>query len=144
MIGEYKILLKRNNLNIFIYLNEDAKEDGSRNEDFDLIYSELKGKVLISEMNNSSIAKYEDDDRMNHYYIFIERYLSNSEVRKIVREYKKGNINSKYKVEYDLEIDNEEQPGNGIYDDFELYEGIAADPAFYPPNLNFFKTKYLK
>ena len=45
-------------------------------------------------------------------------------------------------VWYDLTIDNEEQNGSGILDDFELYGGTALEPAFFPPNLNFFKVKY--
>ena len=31
-----------------------------------------------------------------------------------------------------------------MLDDFELYDGPAIDPAWFPPNLNFFKAKYLQ
>ena len=47
-------------------------------------------------------------------------------------------------VWYDIVIDNEEQNGSGMLDDFELYDGPALDPAWFPPNLNFFKAKYLQ
>jgi hypothetical protein len=108
LIGDYDILLKRDEVNVIVYLNETADEDG-----------------------------------MNHYYIFIEKYLTDDEMRNIINEYEKGNVYSRMSVWYDMCIDNEKQNGSGIMDDFELYNGIALEPAMFPPNLNFFKTKYL-
>jgi hypothetical protein len=83
------------------------------------------------------------DEEWNHHYIFIERHLSNGEMKKIIEEYEKGNVSSSVYIGYDLIIDNEPVPGNGMYDDFELYNGTAFDPALYPQNLDFFRAKYL-
>ena len=94
-------------------------------------------------MGEPLTIKHESDEKMNYYYIFIERFLKNAEIRKIINEYEKGNIYSKFYIEYDLTIDNEEQPGNGIYDDFELHNGPAMDSVWFPPNMDFFKTRYL-
>jgi len=81
---------------------------------------------------------------MNHYYIFIEKYLTYNEMKKIINEYEKGNVNSRFSVWYDITIDNNEQNGSGLLDNFELYDGPALDPVWFPPNLNFFKAKYLQ
>jgi hypothetical protein len=109
LIGDYDILLKRDEVNISVYLNETA-----------------------------------DEDLMNHYYIFIEKHLTDDEMKHIINEYERGNVYSRMSVWYDITIDNEKQNGSGMLDDFELYNGPAFEPAWFPSNLNFFKAKYLK
>jgi len=109
LIGDYDILLKRDEVNISVYLNEETDEDG-----------------------------------MNHHYIFIEKHITDDEMKNIIKEYEKGNVNSRMSVWYDITIDNEKQNGSGMLDDFELYSGIAFDPALFPANLNFFKARYLQ
>jgi len=143
-IDDYDIPLKRNEINISVYLNETANEDGNAVEGFKLIYQEKNGKVLTSKMAEPPEAKNKPDYLMNHYYIFIEKYLSNNEMKKIVNKYESGKVYSKFSIWYDLTIDNEEQNGSGLLDDFELYNGLALDPGWFPVNLNFFKAKYLQ
>ena len=143
LIGDYDILLKRDEINIYVYLNEDADEEGNSDGEFNLIYSEENGRISISKMGEPLTIKHEPDEKMNHYYIFIEKYLTNSEMKKIVKEYERGNVYSKLSVWYDITIDNEDQSGSGMLDDFELYDGPAIDPVWFPPNLDFFKAKYL-
>jgi len=144
LIGDYDILLKRDEINIYIYLNETADVDGNSDSEFNLIYSEENGGILISKMDEPLTKKHESDEESNHYYIFIEKYLTDNEMKKIIKEYEKGNVSSKLSIWYDITIDNEEQSGSGMLDDFELHNGPAIDPAWFPPNLNFFKTKYLQ
>jgi hypothetical protein len=80
----------------------------------------------------------------NHYYIFLEKYLKDGDMKKIAGEYEKENVSSKVYIGYDLTIDNEPQPGNGLYDDFELYKGpLPIDMTLFPANLDFFRAKYL-
>jgi hypothetical protein len=156
-IDDYSLLLKRNKINISVYLNEAANEDGNAVEPrpslkgegspldvFKLIYQEINGKVLTSKMAEPPAVKNKPDYMMNHYYIFIEKYLSNNEMKKIVKKYESGKVYSKFTIWYDLTIDNEEQNGSGLLDDFELYNGPALDPSWFPVNLNFFKAKYLQ
>ena len=144
-IGDYEILLKRDEINISVFLNEAAADDGNSDSGFNLVYLEEKGKITLSKMSEPLTVKpKEDDGKYNHYYIFIEKFLKNDEVKKINSEYEKGNVYSRLSIEYDLIIDNEPQDGNGMMDDFELYDGIAADSAWFPPNLNFFKARYLR
>jgi hypothetical protein len=142
-IDDYDIPLKRNEINISVYFHETANEDGNAAEGFKLIYQEKNGKVLTSKMAGLPAAK-KSDYMMNHYYIFIEKYLSKSEMKKIVDKYESGKVHSKFSIWYDLIIDNEEQNGSGLLDDFELYNGLAIDPSWFPVNLNFFKAKYLQ
>ena len=144
LIGDYDILLKRDEINIYIYLNETADEDGNSDSEFILIHSEENGKILISKMDEPLTKKHESDEEFNHYYIFIEKFINNVEYKKIIKEYEKGNVSSKLSIWYDITIDNEEQSGSGMLDDFELHNGPAIDPAWFPPNLNFFKAKYLQ
>ena len=145
VIGGYEIPLKRDAITISAYLREETDEAGSLDSGFDLVYLEEKGEILLSKMREPlTVKQVEGDGKYAHYYIFIERFLSDSEVKKINNEYKRGNINSRLEIWYDLIIDDEMQDGNGMLDDFELYDGIAVDPAYYPPNLNFFKTKYMQ
>jgi hypothetical protein len=143
LIGDYEILLKRNEVNISVYLNEASDLDGSSDGEFSLIYSEENGKISISKMGEPLTIKHESDEKLNHYYIFIEKYLTDAAFKKIINEYEKGNVYSKLSIWYDMSINNEEQNGNGMLDDFELYDGPAIDPVWFPPNLNFFKAKYL-
>jgi len=142
-IGGCEILLNMENVNIAIYLNESADESGGSTGMFNLIHSQENGRTLRSKINEPLVAK-DPGSVINHYYIFIERFINESEMDEIISEYEKGNIYSRMGIEYDLAIDNEEQFGSGIYDDFELYDGIAMDPAWFPPNLNFFKIKYME
>jgi len=142
LIGDYDIFLKNNNIDISVYLNEKADEEGSGIEGFNLVYQEKKGRVDVSKMSEPLAGK-NDLGYFNHYYIFIEKYLTKSEMKNIIKRYKQEKVNSKMEVWYDLIIDNEEQNDSGILDEFELYDGIAINPAFFPLNLNFFKAKYL-
>jgi hypothetical protein len=144
LIGNYDILLKRDEVNISIYLNETANENGNTVGEFNLIYQEEKGRVLVSKTAEPLAKKNESDYMMNHYYFFIEKYLTDNDMKNIINEYIKGNVYSRFSVWYDITIDNEEQNGNGILDDFELYAGLALDPAYFPPNLDFFKARYLQ
>ena len=123
LIGDYDILLKRDEINIHVYLNEDTDEFGNSDGEFKLIRS---------------------DEKFNHYNIFIEKYLTDNEMKKIADEYKRGSVYSRLSVWYDIAIDNEEQNGSGMLDDFELYDGPAIDPAWFLPNLDFFRTRYLQ
>jgi hypothetical protein len=141
LIDDYNILLKRDELRIYIYLNETADENGSMVGEFNLIYLEKNGGVLVSKMAEPLAVK---NNMMNHYYIFIEKHLTDDEMKNIINEYERGNVYSRMSVWYDITIDNEEQKGSGISDDFELYNGIALAPALFPVNLNFFKAKYLQ
>jgi len=144
LIGDYDILLKRDEINISVYLNETANEDGSTTGDFKLVYLEENGRVVVSKMAEPPAIKNKADSMMNHYYIFIEKYLADNEWKNIINEYERGNVYSRMSVWYDITIDNENQNGSGITDDFELYDGLAFDPAWFPANLNFFKAKYLQ
>ena len=145
LIGDYEILLKRDELKISVYLNENPDEYGSVNQgEFNLIYFEESGDISVSKISEQPTEKNETETSMNHYYIFIEKYLKDDEMKEIIKEYEKGNVYSRFEIWYDLIIDNEPQFGNGMLDDFELYDGLAMDPAFFHPNLDFFKVKYLQ
>jgi hypothetical protein len=45
---------------------------------------------------------------------------------------------------FDLIIDNKEQNGSGLIDVFELHNEPIFDTSWFPPNLDFFKNKYLQ
>ena len=143
-IGDYEILLKRDEINISVYINEASDPDGNSDGNFNLIYLEENGRISTSKMAEPLTIKHESDEKMNHYYIFIEKYLTDKEMKNIIGEYEKGNVYSKLSIWYDMTIDNEEQNGSGMLDDFELYNGPAIDPVWFPVNLNFFKAKYLQ
>jgi len=143
LIGNYDIPLKRDELNIYVYLNEAADENGNTAGEFYIIYQEKNGKLLTNKMAEPLAEKKEPDFLMNHYYIFIEKRLTDNEMKNIVNEYKKGKVQSQMSIWYDLTIDNEEQNGSGILDTFDLNDGPGIDPAFFPSNLDFFKAKYL-
>jgi len=157
LIDDYDILLKRNEINIAVYLNETANEDGGAVEGFNLVYQENNGKVSLSKMAEPLAKKNKPGYTMNHYYIFIEKHLTDNEMENIINKYEKGKVYSKMSVWYDITVDNEEQNDSGIMDDFELYDGLAfdpqpspqgegspLDPAQFPSNLDFFKAKYLR
>ena len=142
--GDYKILLEREDVNIYVYLNEKSDESGNLVSEFDLVYSEKNGKILLSKMSEPlSVKQVEGDSKYIHYYIMIERFLNDDEVKKINSEYEKGNTYSHFEIWYDLVINNETQNGSGILDDFELYYGPVCDAVFLLPNLNFFSDKYM-
>jgi len=143
LIGDYEIPLKRDELNISVYLNEAADENGNTAGEFYIIYQETNGKVLANKMAEPLAEKKDSNFMMNHYYIFIEKRLTDNEMKNIVNEYKRKNVQSQMSIWYDLTIDNEEQNGSGILDTFDLYDGPGIDPAMFPSNLDFFKAKYL-
>ena len=144
-IGDYKILLEKDNVNIYVYLNEETDESGSLENGFDLVYSEENGKILLSKMSEPlSIKEVEGDAKYVHYYIIIERFLKDDEVKRINSEYEKGNVYSQFEIWYDLAFNDEPQYGSGILDDFELYNESVSDAVFLIPNLNFFRAKYMK
>jgi hypothetical protein len=143
LIGDYDIPLKRDDLNISVYLNEAEDEDGNTAGEFYMIYQEKNGKVLANKMAEPLTEKKDPNFIMSHYYIFIEKRLTDNEMNNIVNEYKRKNVQSQMSIWYDLTIDNEEQNGSGILDTFELYDGPGIDPSFFPSNLDFFKSKYL-
>jgi len=146
-IGEYEILLNKDEINIYAYLNEEGNENGAiGGGSFNLIYSEEKGTVNLSKMREP-LSKKNEKEPFNHYYFFIEKFLKNDEYKKIVSEYEKGNVSSRMSIKYDIIINNEEQNENGLLDDFELFNGVAnslaMDAKSFPPNLDFFKVQYL-
>jgi len=145
-IGSYELLLNKDEVNIYVYLNEEAADDFeiSSGGEFKLIYSEKNGRVLISKMDEPLTKKRDFDEKVNHYYFFIEKYLKKEEMKNIINEFKRGNVNSKYFIGYDITIDNELQAGSGMLDDFELSNEPFIDNTVLFPNLNFFRTKYLQ
>jgi hypothetical protein len=144
LIGNYDILLKRDEVNISMYLNETADEDGNTVGEFNLIYLEKNGKVSVSKMTEPLAIKNNPDYIMNQYDIYIEKYLTDNEMKNIINEYKKGNVNSKLSVWYDITINNEEQNGSGMLDDFEFYSGPADEYVGLLPHFKFFRAKYLQ
>ena len=143
IIGDYNIPLKRDELNISVYLNETADESADSSGEFNLIYLEKNKKVYISKMIEPLAIKNDPDYIMNHYYIFIKKYLSNDDIKNIIIEYEKGNMNSNFAIWYDLIIDNNEQNGSGITDNFELHNGPLQEYVWLFQNLEFFRNKYL-
>jgi len=143
-IGDYELLLKRNELNIYAYLNEATDDLEGSGVEFDLVYSEENGRISTAKMSEPLTIKRDSDEKINHYYIFIEKFLRNDEMQKISDEYKKGNVNSKMAIWYDITIDNELQAGSGMLDDFELSNEPFMDNAQFFPNLNFFRVTYLQ
>jgi hypothetical protein len=67
LIGDYDILLKRDEINIYVYLNEAADLDGDSDSEFDLIYLEENGIILVSKMGEPLTIKHESDEKVNHY-----------------------------------------------------------------------------
>jgi len=143
-VGDYKLLLNRDEINIYAYLNEATDDFEGSGVEFNLVYSEEKGRILISKMGEPLTIKKDSEELWNHYYFFIERHLNNDEFKNIISEYKKGNAYSQYFIWYDITIDGEPQAGSGMYDDFEISDGPSIDYALFFPNLDFFRAKYLQ
>jgi hypothetical protein len=87
--------------------------------------------------------KNDPDYLINHYYIFIEKHLNKNDEKMLIKEFEKCNVNSQFNIWYDLIIDNEEQNGSGLLDNFVLHNGYVLDTLWFPSNLDFFKSKYL-
>jgi len=142
-IGDYEIPLQWDNINIFVYLNQKTDNSGSLDSGFDLVFGKERGNVFISKMDEPlSAQQIENDGKYIHYYIFIERFLTGHEVKRIKSEYERGNVYSWYEIWFNLIIDSEPQIGTGVADTFILYNGPASDAVFLFPNLNFFRAKY--
>jgi hypothetical protein len=146
LIGDYKILLKRNDINIDVYVNESSDEHGDTDGLYSIVYSEKKGRVLISRMGEPLTKNHEYDNKLNNYNIFIEKKLKNKELKNIIKEYEKGNIDSHFYFWYRISFnyEREEHGLNGIYDDCVLYNGSVQEPGWFPPNLEFFRSKVLQ
>jgi hypothetical protein len=141
LIGDYKILLKKDNIKISVYYNEDSDDIQSivdylnkgNNIDFiaeyfkvntygsfKLIFLEENNKILISKIDEILLKRQEVDNEINQYNIYIERILNNNDIKYIINEFIKGNTYSKLEVWFDITIDNELMK-SGIIDDFEIY-----------------------
>ena len=142
-IGDYDILLKKDEINIFVYLNETADENGNAVGDYNLVYTEENGRVLVSKMADPLGLKNEPEYTMNKYDIFIEKYLTNDEMKNIIVQYESKNVNSNLSIWFDLTIDSEEQNGSGMLDVFELDSGSVNDYVWVFPHFEFFRDKYL-
>ena len=144
VIGGYEIPLTRDDIHIFVYLNQESDASGSLSSGHDLVFLKKNGNVSISKMNEPlSIQQIEDTARYIHYYIIIEKFLADDEQKRIKDEYKRGNIYSRFEVWFNLIINGEPQNESGVTDNFELYNGPVSDAVFLFPNLNFFRVKYL-
>ncbi|MDR2942003.1 MAG: hypothetical protein LBV17_05390 [Treponema sp.] len=144
LIGDYDILLKRDEINISVYLNETANENGNTAGEFNLIYMEENGSVPVSKMAEPLAIKNNPGYTMNQYDIYIEKHLTDNDMKNIINEYKKGNVYSKFSIWYDITIDNEKQNGSGLLDDFELHSGQLDEYVWLLPHFEFFRTKYLQ
>ena len=142
-IGGYDISLKRDNVNIYVYLNETADENGIAVGDYNLIYMEENGRELISKIADPLGIKNDPEYMMNKYDIFIERYLTENEMKNIIDEYDRKNTASNMSIWFDLTIDNEEQNGSGMLDVFELHSGSVNEYVWVFPHFEFFRDKYL-
>gem|GEM_PF-970989 len=144
LIGDYNILLKRDEVMISIYLNETVDENGNTVGEFNLVYLEDNGRVLISKIAEPLDIKIESNYMMNQYDIFIEKHLTDNEMENIINEYERGNVYSMLSIWFDITINNEEQYGSGMLDDFELYNGPVNEYVWLLPHFDFFRTKYLQ
>jgi hypothetical protein len=152
LIGGYKILLNRNDMGIDVFVNTSSDEYGNTDGLHNVVYSQKNGRISISKMNEPLSIKNESGQIFNQYNIILEKYLKNSEMKKIINEYKKGNTSSNFYLEYTITIDNE-QTECGYLDDFELYNGSEQEPSYlryasfgsgFPPNLEFFRARVLE
>jgi hypothetical protein len=117
LIGGYEILLNRDDMNIGVFEKIPCDENGNTDG---------------------------PDLTFNQYNIILEKYLKDSEIENITKEYEKGNVGSKFYLEYMITIDNE-QAECGYSDDFELDNGPVQDfGSGFPPNLGFFRAKVLE
>ena len=114
LIGDFEMPMQRDELNITVYLNEHL--------------------AIKDDLENET----------NYYYIFLERPLNDNEMQNIIKEYEKGNVNSRLEIWYNLTIDGEQQNGSGMIDDFELHNGPMQESVWFFQNLEFFRTKYLQ
>jgi hypothetical protein len=121
-----------------------VNENGNTVGEYKLIYLEENGRVLVSKMIELLAVKNVPDYTMNQYDIFIEKYLTDNEMENIINEYENGNVYSQLSIWYDITIDNEEQNGSGMLDDFELYSGQVQEYVFLFSHFEFFRTKYLQ
>jgi hypothetical protein len=146
LIGGYDILLKRDEINISVYLNESVDENGNTAGEFNLIYLEENGNVLVSKIASPLAVKDNPVYMMNQYDIYIEKHLTDTEMNGIIKEYEGGNVSSTMSVWYDITIDNEKQNGSGVLDDFELYSGSNQINEYVRllPHFEFFRDKYLR
>jgi len=143
VIGDYEIPLLKDNVNIFVYLNQKTDNSGSLDSGFDLVFGKERGTVVVSKISKPlSVQHVESDDTYIHYYIFIERFINDHELAGIKNEYAKGNVYSRFEIWFNLVIDGEPQIGSGVADSFVLYNGPAPDAVFLFPNLNFFRARY--
>jgi hypothetical protein len=134
ILGEYEIPLQRYNVTISAYLNEEGDEAA---------VDSFK-PITLSKMSDPLTQHANEGEHINHYYIILEYFLNSDDTQSMIAEYKKGNVYSQVYINFNITIDKNRQEGSGIWDDFELYDGIAIDPAMFPPNLNFFKAKYMQ
>jgi hypothetical protein len=143
-VGDYKILLKRDNINIDAFVNESSDESGNTDGIHAMVYSERNGQILTSKMHEPLTLNQEHDNLLNQYNIFIEYPLKNNEMDYIINECKKGNKDSMFFLEYTITIDNERMEGCGYLDNFELYDGPVQETQsdWFPPNLGFFVQHY--
>ena len=100
--------------------------------------------LLERDKVNIFVHLNETDDMMSQYDIFIEKYLTDKDLKSIINEYKGGNVYSKLAIWYDITIDNEEQKGSGMLDDFELYQGPINEYVWLLPHFEFFRARYLQ
>jgi hypothetical protein len=129
LIGNYKIPLERDNIKINILLNKSANEDGKARGDFEAVYSEDKGKIKLSKLDEP-IIKDETDKTFNLYNMDIERILTKEEIKNIINEYENlknidykyrtGNTNSKIGIEYKIKTDIDGEFETGMFDFFEF------------------------
>ena len=102
---------------------------------------------LNKENTKISMYHYVNDEALNQYDIFIEKYLTDDEMSNIINEYTNGNIQSSLSIWFDLIIDNEEQTGSGMMDDFELISGEANvqlnEYIWLLPHFELFRMKYI-
>jgi hypothetical protein len=132
LIGDYKILLERENIKINILLNKSANEYFHAKGDFEPVYSEDKGKIKLSKLDEP-IIKDETDKTFNLYNIDIERVLTKEEIKNIINEYENlkninyeyrtGSTNSKINIEYKIKIENEFEAGMFDYFEFRINSG---------------------
>ena len=114
------------------------------------------GNILIGEyhipLNRENVrvlqyfneVQHEYYFRMNQYSFFIERHLTDSEMRNIINQYKNGKVNSGFYIWFDFSIDNYEQRGSGVMDNFRLYNGpIDINILRLFPHFEIFMEKYL-
>jgi hypothetical protein len=144
VIGDYEMVLGRDDISLDIFVNECSDEYGNTEGLHNLVYSEKNGKIMISKMDEPLTIKNKSEQVFNQYNIIIEKLLKDKEIKSITNKYKKGNTLSRFYLEYAVTIDNEQMEGCGYSDDFELYNGPVDGSDWFPPNLDFFRTKVLK